>query len=144
MRHRSLRPILGVLLAAVVVVAWSGVAGAAGTWTADPVSGSTDSVTPVAVAGNGCIGSVASVILSVGSNVNDLPGVVNQQFITDPGGNWSGVINIPAGLAAGEYTLWGQCIVQFNYPNFAFTIAAPIPPAAPVADPIVASARFTG
>lgn len=146
MRHRCFRPILTVVVALVAVGSLSGVAsGGSGTWQAAPLTGTPTSPTAVAVSGTGCVGNNVLVILSEGSNVNQLPGVVNQQIVPDGGGNWNGVLNVPAGLTPGEYTLWAQCVVQFNYPNLAFQIAVPVPPDVPVVpDALVAPVTFTG
>ena len=105
--------------------------------------------TPVAVSGAGCVGSNVLIVLSQGANTETLPGVVNTTIAPAGDGTWSRVLNVPSGLTTGPYTLWGQCVVQFDFVAKGFTVAIPAPPPAPPppappATTVLAPARFTG
>jgi hypothetical protein len=146
--HRSRRPVVRLVGAVAIagVAAFTGItpAGAGGTaWNAAPLANVNDTSTAVAVSGGGCVGDDALIVLSEGAGTNTLPGVTNVQFTPDGAGDWNGILNVPAGLTPGEYTLWGQCVNQFNYSFFAFFVTAPVVPAAP-AVPVDAVANLTG
>lgn len=138
-------------LAAGVATVWTSTAGADTAWNASPLTADPSVSTPVAVSGAGCVGNQVIIILSQGANTETKPGVVNTIITPAGDGTWSGMLTVPSGLATGPYTLWGQCINQFNYEAKAFTVATPAPPptapAAAVPAPataVTAPARFTG
>ena len=139
------------IVSAGAVVVWTSLAGADTAWNAAPLTADPSVSTPVAVSGAGCVGNNVLIVLSQGANTETLPGVVNTTITPALDGTWSGVLNVPSGLATGPYTLWGQCIVQFNYEAKAFTVATPTPPTPPPAATVLAPAaavlapaRFTG
>ena len=146
--HILLRVCCALALAAGAGIVWTSLAGADTAWNAAPLTADPSVSTAVAVSGAGCVGNNVLIVLSQGANTETLPGVVNTTITPAVDGTWSGVLNVPSGLATGPYTLWGQCVVQFNYEAKAFTVATPTPPpSGSVPTPaaaVLAPARFTG
>ena len=143
--------LLALALAVGVAMLWMAPAGADTPWNAAPLTADPSVSTPVTVSGTGCVGNQVIIMLSQGANTETKPGVVDTIINPAGDGSWTGTLTVPAGLATGPYTLWGQCVDQFNYEAMAFTVATPAPspptPTIPVpaaAGAVPASPQFTG
>ncbi len=120
-RMKRLLPVLALFTAAATLFV-AQPASADTAWVTSPSSALPG--TDISASGAGCVGNNVSVFLSAGP-VIQLPADVSKTITPAVDGTWSTTMTLPGNLASGDYTLWGQCVVQFNYEPKPFTVLDP-------------------